>query len=70
MKIISFAAGAILALGLGATAQAETRGPDSYGYVATDQVTYTFKDITATGTKVLTNVDDATVQVSLGMDFD
>jgi hypothetical protein len=70
MKMTSFAAGAALALGLGAMAQAETRGPDSYGYVATDQVTYTFNDITATGTKVLSNVDDSTVQVSLGMDFD
>lgn len=70
MKMISFAAGAALALGLGAAAQAETRGPDGYGYVATDQVTYTFNDITATGTKVLTNVDDATAYVSLGMNFD
>jgi len=70
MKMISFAAGAAMALGLGAIAHAETRGPDSYGYVATDQVTYTFNDITTTGAKVLANVDDSTVQVSLGMNFD
>ncbi len=69
MKNIVFAAGAAIALSLGAAAHAESRGPDSYGYVATDQVTYTFNDITSTGTKVLTNVDDATVQVALGMDF-
>lgn len=59
-----------MALGLAVGAHAETRGPDSYGYVATDQVTYTFNDITGTGTQVLNNVDDSTVQVSLGMNFD
>lgn len=69
MKMISWAAGAAIALSMGAVAQAETRGPDSFGYVATDQVSYTFNDITTTGTRVLTGVDDSTVQVSLGMDF-
>lgn len=59
-----------MALALATAANAETRGPDSFGYVATDQVTYTFNDITGTGAKVLTNVDDSYVQVSLGMNFD
>lgn len=70
MKAILFAATAATVLGLGMAAKAESRGPDSYGYVATDQVTYTFNDITATGTQVLNGVDDQTVQVSLGMNFD
>ena len=70
MKTTLFAASAAIALGLAVAAHADTRGPDSYGYVATDQVSYTFNDITATGTKVLANVDDSTVQVSLGMNFD
>lgn len=69
MKMILFAASAAMALGLAMAAQAETRGPDSYGYAATDQVTYTFNDITATGTQVLNGVDDVTAQVSLGMNF-
>jgi hypothetical protein len=70
MKTILLAASAALGMSLAASAHADTRGPDSYGYVATDQVTYTFKDITATGTKVLAGIDDATAQVPLGMDFD
>jgi hypothetical protein len=69
-KILLGASAAVAALGLAMAAQAETRGPDTFGYVATDQVTYTFNDITATGTKVLGGVDDSTVHVSLGMDFD
>jgi hypothetical protein len=69
MKMILFAASAAMVLGLAVAAQAETRGPDSYGYAATDQVTYTFNDITATGAQVLTNLDDAAVPVALGMNF-
>jgi PEP-CTERM motif len=69
MKTILFAATAAMALGLAVAAHADTRGPDSYGYAATDQVTYTFNDITTTGTQVLANVDDFTAQVSLGMNF-
>ena len=53
MKTKLFAATAAIAMGIALTAGAETRGPDSYGYVATDQVSYTFNDITATGAKVL-----------------
>jgi hypothetical protein len=69
MKRVLFCASAAMALALATAASADTRGPDSFGYVATDQVTYTFNDITATGTQVLNGVDDAVVQVSLGMDF-
>jgi hypothetical protein len=69
MKRVLFAAAAVVAMGCAVSAHAETRGPDTFGYVATDQVTYTFNDITATGTKVLGNVDDETALVSLGMDF-
>lgn len=69
MRAILFAATAAAVLGVGMAANAETRGPDTFGYVATDQVTYTFNDITATGAQVLNGVDDSVVQVSLGMDF-
>lgn len=69
MKTMLFAATAAAALAFAMGAAADTRGPDSYGYVATDQVVYTFNDIAATGAKVLSNVDDSTVQVSLGMNF-
>lgn len=69
MRMISIAAGAMLAIGTVTGASATTVGPDSFGYLATDQVTYTFQDISGTGTKILVNVDDATEQVSLGMNF-
>lgn len=68
MKAIVIAATALAALA-GTSAIAETRGPDTFGYVATDQVNYTFNDITATGTQILSNVDDQTQLVSLGMNF-
>lgn len=62
------AATAVIALGA-MPAAATTIGPDSFGYVGTDQVTYTFNDITTTGAKVLGGTDDQTALVSLGMDF-
>jgi hypothetical protein len=69
MKTKLFAATAAIAMGIALTAGAETRGPDGFGYVATDLVSYTFNDITATGTKILGGVDDNTQLVSLGMNF-
>lgn len=64
-KIACTTALAMIALPAGAT----TIGPDSFGYTATDQVNYTFRDITSTGTVILQNVDDASVLVDLGMSF-
>lgn len=68
MKTLLLAAGALTAFTANA-ATAETRGPDTYGYVATDDVTYTFNDITASGTKVLAGLDDDGLSVNMGMDF-
>lgn len=68
MKTLMLTAGA-LALGAATGAGATTIGPDSYGYVATDQVTYTFNDITATGTKVLVDTDDNYFTVTLPFAF-
>lgn len=68
MKTLMLTAGA-LALGTATGAGATTIGPDSYGYVATDQVTYTFQDIRSTGTRVLVGVDDQYVPVALPFAF-
>lgn len=70
LRVVLTNCAAVAVIAIAATpAGATTIGPDSGGYYATDQVTYTFQDITATGTKVLANVDDATALASLGMNF-
>lgn len=50
-------------------AEALTLGPDSYGYRATDEVPYTFQDISGTGSRVLSGVDDSTSSANLGFNF-
>ncbi|GET38287.1 PEP-CTERM sorting domain-containing protein [Microseira wollei] len=50
-------------------AEAITIGPDSYGYRATDEVPYTFENISGTGSRVLSGVDDATSSANLGFNF-
>lgn len=69
MKTFALMTGAALALGFATVAGATTVGPDTAGYRATDQVTYTFNDITATGTKILAGLDDNEQLVALGMSF-
>jgi hypothetical protein len=50
-------------------ARADTIGPDSFGYTATNQVSFTFSDISGSGTKVLAGVDDGFVLAPLGFSF-
>jgi hypothetical protein len=60
----------LLTLSLGASpAQAVSIGPDSYGYTATDEVTYSFVDISPSGTRELIDSDDLTSSASLGFSF-
>ncbi len=68
-KMMLLTASAMVAFGVASGAGATTVGPDTYGYVATDQVNYTFNDIRATGTKVLTGQDDNGLFVDMGMNF-
>jgi hypothetical protein len=48
---------------------ARTIGPDSFGYTATDQVPFSFQDISATGTRVLAGTDDSSVSAKIGFNF-
>jgi hypothetical protein len=51
------------------TSHAASIGPDAFGYSATDAVPFHFADITATGTRVLANMDDAAVSANIGFTF-
>lgn len=66
-------AAAVLAIGAAllaaAGAEARTVGPDSAGYSASDATTYTFQDISTTGTRVLVDVDDQVVNAPIGFTF-
>lgn len=55
-------------LGIG-QAQAVTIGPDAFGYRATDEIPFTFQDISGIGTRVLAGSDDDTTSASLGFNF-
>jgi len=44
-------------------------GPDAAGYTATDQITFGFEGIAATGIKILGGMDDSTALVNLGFSF-
>jgi len=46
-----------------------TIGADSYGYRATDEVGYSFQDISRTGTRILAGTDDVTTSANLGFNF-
>ncbi|WP_414586778.1 PEP-CTERM sorting domain-containing protein [Scytonema sp. PCC 10023] len=50
-------------------AQAVTIGADAFGYTATDEIPFTFQDISTTGTGVLAGQDDASASANLGFDF-
>jgi len=50
-------------------AQAATIGADAYGYTATDEIPYTFQDISGTGTRVLNGVDDSSTSANVGFNF-
>jgi len=58
-----------LLLGLAAPVSARTIGPDAYGYTATDQVPFSFVDISSTGTRVLAGTDGGTYLASIGFTF-
>jgi len=51
-------------------AQAAVIGPDAFGYTATDEVPFAFRDIGTTGTPVLAGTDDQAVAISLPFAFD
>src|SRR5436309_1228938 len=59
---------AVLLTGL-VNAAATTIGPDTAGYVASDEVPFAFEDISSTGTGVLTNADLAITNASMGFNF-
>lgn len=50
-------------------AQAVTIGADAFGYTATDEISFTFQDISTTGTRVLAGFDDGSASANLGFDF-
>jgi hypothetical protein len=47
----------------------QTIGPDAFGYLGTNDVAFTFTDISATGTVILDGVDDTSVNVPVGFGF-
>jgi hypothetical protein len=53
----------------GALEAASIKGPDSFGYTATDGIAFNFTDITATGTRILVASDDDTLTAGLGFSF-
>lgn len=44
-------------------------GPDSFGYIATDNTPYSFVDVSSTGAAVLAGTDDGTAVVNVGFPF-
>ncbi len=63
--------GAVAFLALrGGALQASTNGPDAAGYTVTDGVTYSFVDISSTGTGILSGEDDNSAQIALGFSFE
>lgn len=50
-------------------AKAATIGSDSFGYKATDDIHFTFEDISTTGTSVLAGTDDTLSSANIGFDF-
>ena len=51
------------------SSQAANIGPDSFGYEATDEVGFSFEDVSVTGTRILSGVDDAASPAGLGFTF-
>ena len=50
-------------------AEALTLGPDAYGYSATDEIPFSFTDISGTGTRILAGADDASSTANVGFNF-
>jgi hypothetical protein len=46
-----------------------TIGPDAFGYRASDSASFSFVDITSTGTRILANDDDSAVSANIGFNF-
>src|SRR5881397_3583473 len=65
------ALGAVLAslLASAVPARATTIGPDAFGYTATDQVPFSFVDISTAGTRVLAGTDGDTYFTGIGFTF-
>jgi hypothetical protein len=52
-------------------ARAATIGPDSFGYIATDEdITYSFTDISGSASSALVNGDDSTTTQNIGFNFE
>jgi hypothetical protein len=66
----ALAAAAVLALA-SERSTAASIGPDAFGYVATDEVAYTFEDLSVslTSTRILVGENDATSLVPIGFSF-
>lgn len=60
---------AIAALASVALASAVTRGPDGYGYTATNLNTYSFQNISGTGARILAGSDDGVATLALPFSF-
>jgi len=70
-KLAVMAAAAGLFALTAAPAHAATIGPDAFGYTATDEVDFSFVDISGTGTSLLGGFDDVTTGlVGMGFNFD
>lgn len=59
----------LIALAAIPPASATTIGPDAFGYVATNEIPFSFTNISGTGTQVLSNVDDAFTSAAMGFLF-
>src|SRR5258707_7058127 len=66
---VAFCALVAILLGRAVTMSARTIGPDAYGYTATDQVPFSFVDISTAGTRVLAGTDGSTYFTGLGLTF-
>jgi hypothetical protein len=60
---------AIIVAAAAVSAEAVTKGPDAFGYVVTDDVAYTWEDISASGSTWLPPADDRAKTANMGFDF-
>jgi hypothetical protein len=69
---LSFRFGVLLALLIvlaSASAWSTTIGPDTFGYLATNNTSYSFVDISATGAAILAGADDDRALLEIGFPF-
>jgi len=59
----------IVVLACSGAAWAAGVGPDAFGYYASNDVSFSFRNISASGTRVLANSDDDTATISIGFPF-